>query len=123
MQGALEKGRRVAHAARAFHLHKALGGEPLTGALQYGAGAVAKALRQSAAQGGGHSPEFGHGQRLHLVEGAQGHEHPLAAEGGVAQRDDLAHEYEYARFAANGAQAHAAVQTRCAAQASMMRAS
>ena len=112
LQRALEKGRRVAHAARAFHLHKALGGEPLTGALQYGAGAVAKALRQSAAQGGGHSPEFGHGQRLHLVEGAQGHEHPLAAEGGVAQRDDLAHEHKHARFAANGAQAHAAVQTR-----------
>ena len=87
-------------------------GEPLTGALQYGAGAVAKALRQSAAQGGGHGPEFGHGQRLHLVESAQGHEHSLAAEGGVAQRDDLAHERKHARFAANGAQAHAAVQTR-----------
>ena len=112
LQGALEKGRRVAHAARAVRLHKALGGESLAGPLQHGARAVAEALRQSAAQGGGHGPEFGHGQRLHLVESAQGHEHSLAAEGGVAQRDDLAHEYEYARFAANGIQAHAAVQTR-----------
>ena len=113
LQGALEKGRRTAHAPRTvLRLHKALGCTALAGALKCGAPTVAKGFRKRAPQGGGHRPEFGHGQRLHIVKGTQGQEQALAAEGSVAQGHDLAHEHEQPRHAAHGGQAYAAIQAR-----------
>ena len=84
----------------------------LTGMLDDGARAVTERFGKGAAQRGGHGPDFSHGQRLHVVKGAQGQEQALAAEGGVAQGHHFAHEHEHTRHAAHGGQAHAAVQTR-----------
>ena len=113
LQGALEKGRRIAHAPRAvIRFHEALGRAALTGMLDDGARAVTERFGKGAAQRGGHGPDFGHGQRLHVVKGAQGQKQALAAEGRVAQGHDLAHEHEHARRPAHGGQTHAAIQTR-----------
>ena len=113
LQGALEKGRRIARAAHASpRFHKAFGCAALAGALQNGARSLAKGLGERPPQGGGHGPYLGHGERLHIVEGAQGQEQAFAAEGRIAQGHDFAHEHQHARHAAHGGQAHAAVQAR-----------